>query len=238
MRLEIGANHADLGLAALAAVVSEVRTHEDRIEDDALGCEQLEDEVMGAPEGLARQARRAETVLIGHHHEAVAGAPELDERGNHARHQPHFLEAVDLLVGGLAVEGAVAIQEQDARAAADAAACAAAHAPSRLSSRASFCARLPTEILSDVGSAGLARRSRTIVPPAMLARSRRPASRQSMRRKFASLGHTRSIRGNARSRPARYSRSSSSAPILIRVAASSAGSSAASAASMVGWASE
>ncbi len=81
------------------------------VEDDSLGCEQLQDEPVGALERIARQARRAEPVLVGHHHQGEACALELEQRRNHAGHEANLLEAVDLLVGRLLIQRAVPIEK-------------------------------------------------------------------------------------------------------------------------------
>ena len=65
---------------------------------------------------------------------------KFQQRRHDSRHQADLLQAVHLLVGRFLVEGAVPVQKQRAP---------AAHAASRLSSSASFCMRVPTEMRSD-----------------------------------------------------------------------------------------
>ena len=74
-------------------------------------------------------------------------------------------------------------------------------------SSAALSAGLPIETRKDFGSAGWPRMSRTMKPAAMLLRMKRSASWQSISRKFASLGHTRSTSGEASSPARRLSRS-------------------------------
>src|SRR5882757_431329 len=223
--LDIILDHAGLRFAAGAVLALEVRTDENGVEFYALRGEQRQDELVRRVELFAGQAGCAESILIGDHHEGEARALQVQQCREDARHQPDLFQAVHLFVGRFFVESAVAVQEHYAR---------ARHAAATLASSASFCARVPTEIRSEFGSAGLPRRSRTIKPPAMLERMNRSGSRQSMSRKFASLGHTFSTHGED-SRPCRrYSRSASSACTRSPEAASSPGRNARNAASMAG----
>src|ERR1700690_3033696 len=163
------------------------------------------------------QLRRAQPVLVRHHDESETCAFEFLQRRKDSRHQANLLEAVDLLVGSLFVQGSVAIEKYDAF---------AAHGASRLASRESLSVRVPTVTRKLRGSAGLARRSRTMRPPSMLRRMKVSASVTSSSKKFVSLGQTVSTRGEAARPLARYSRSASSIASRARVASSSAGSSA------------
>jgi hypothetical protein len=105
------------GLAARAAIGFEVRAHEDGVELDALRAECVEDEVMRDIEGLLRKALRAEAVLVGDHHQPEATAFELIHGGEHAGHEADLVGGIDLLVVRLLDERAIAVDEQDLRAA-------------------------------------------------------------------------------------------------------------------------
>ncbi len=67
---------------------------------------------MRALEILPRKAGGSQSVLIGDHDEGEARRLELEQRRNDAGHEADLLQAVDLLVRRLFVQGAVAIQEQ------------------------------------------------------------------------------------------------------------------------------
>src|ERR1700730_8756401 len=110
-------------------------------------------------EGLAREAARSQAVLIGYHHEGKAGTLQFQQSGHHAGHEPNFFQTIDLLIRHLLIQGAVAIKKQDA---------SAVHERATQAISASFSARVPTDTRSERGRAGLARKSRTISPPAML----------------------------------------------------------------------
>ena len=70
MTLQIFLDQAELRLAASAGIVQEVRADEHGIEVDTLRGEQLEREPVGAIEGLLRQGRRAQPVLVRDHHQS------------------------------------------------------------------------------------------------------------------------------------------------------------------------
>src|ERR1700679_1714017 len=210
MILQVFLDQAQLRLAATAGFVQEVRADEHGLEVDTLRGEQVESEPAGAIEGVLRQRRRAQPVLVRDHHQSKSCSLQGEEGGDDVGQQTDFLEPVHALIGRLLDERAVAIDEQDAPGRAGPG-CAGprrggprrAHAASRLSIRASFSARVPTEILSALGSVGFARKSRTSVPPALLARRKRSASALSTRRKLVALGHTWATKGNRSSRERR-----------------------------------
>ena len=64
------------GLRQSQLVRRPVRADEHRVELDALRGEQRENELLRRAERRLRKARRAEAVLVGHHHEAVARVPQ------------------------------------------------------------------------------------------------------------------------------------------------------------------
>src|ERR1700689_4298463 len=173
-------DHTKFRLATGAVLAFEMRAEKHRFEFDSLRAEQIQNKALRDVEGLARKARCPQPVLIGDYHKSEAGAFQFQQRRNDAGHQADLCQAVYLLVRDLFVQCAVAIEEQDA---------SRAHATPTQRSNVSFCARVPTETRNECGSAGWARRSRTIKPPAMLLCMNRSASGQSMSRKLASLGH-------------------------------------------------
>ena len=74
----------------------------------------MQDEGVRRIEVLLRKARRPQAILVCDHDEAVAGALQLQQRGNDAGHEPHLGQAVDLLIGRFLVQGAVAVDEKNA----------------------------------------------------------------------------------------------------------------------------
>ncbi len=123
-----------LRLAAIAAVAGAVRTHADGVEREPLRLERAQHEVLRSFEIGQRKARRAQTILVRHHHQAIARVHQLAKRGEHAGHEADLVETVHLLVGRLLDQRAVAIDEQHLQR-------RGAHA--RLPSRRSFCSRVP-----------------------------------------------------------------------------------------------
>src|ERR1700722_13733900 len=101
---------------------------------------------------LVRQSRSAQAVLIRDHDECEARVFQSEQGRHHAGNEANFLEIVYLFVRRFLVQSTVAIHKYDT---------SAVHADPRLLSNASFCARVPTEMRKECGSAGLARKSRT-----------------------------------------------------------------------------
>ena len=110
---QIVEHQAGLGLAAVATVGRGVRAHAHGLEHDALRAEHADEQVLQGPELLLAEARGAEAVLVGHHNEGVADVAQLAERGDDVRLKGELVEPVDLEVGGLVDEGAVAVEEED-----------------------------------------------------------------------------------------------------------------------------
>ncbi len=108
---EIVAHHADIGFTAIALLMLEVRANAYRLEIDALGCEQFQNEAMGALEFFPWKGGSPEAVLIRDHDEGEAGGFKGEQRRNDARHEPNLFQAVYLLIRRLLVQGAVAIQK-------------------------------------------------------------------------------------------------------------------------------
>ncbi len=100
------------GLAAVAAVLGAVRAEQDVVEGDALRLEHLQQQPLRTLEARRREGLGAEPVLVRHHHEPVAGVAQAQQRGNDARQEAQLLEGVDLLVGRLLDQGAVAVDEE------------------------------------------------------------------------------------------------------------------------------
>jgi hypothetical protein len=153
-------HHADVRFATAAIFPLEVRTDEDSLELDALRREERHYEAMRGCEFLVGQTRSTQPVLIGDHDERKTGAFQFEQRRNDAGHQADFLQAIHLFVRRLFIQRTVAIQEKDPPAriaggrARDGGRCTGVHSRSTAASSASFCARVPTEIRSDLGNAG------------------------------------------------------------------------------------
>ena len=91
-----------------------MRADEHGVELDALRAERLEHELVRPSNAACGKLARAEAVLVGDHHELEAALCAWRKRREHARHEADLLEAVDLLVGRLLDQRAVAIDEQHA----------------------------------------------------------------------------------------------------------------------------
>ena len=117
-----------------------MRADEHRVELDALRAERIQHELVRHVECRLRKARAAEAILVRDHRELEAGALRLAQGREHARHEADLLDGVDLFVGRLLDERAVAVDEQHA---------GLAHA--RLRIRRSFCSGVPTEMRNDCG---------------------------------------------------------------------------------------
>ena len=152
-----------------------------------------------------------EAVLIGDHDEGEARPLQLEQRRHDARHQADLLQTVHLLVGRLL--GQACRPGPEIRCG-----CRSRRRLQTFEQCIVLRPRAHRDAQRLSAGRGGSRRSRTMVPPAMLKRMNRSASRQSISRKFASLGHTRSTKGEASRRSRRYSRSPSSAAILAREA--------------------
>ena len=106
---------------------------------------------------LARKVARPQSVLIRDHDKGEAGAFQFQQRRDDAGHQADLRQTVYLLVGHLFVQRAVAVEEQDA-----ASRSCDLHA---MQQRIVLRARTHRDP-QRTGSAGWARKSRTIRPPA------------------------------------------------------------------------
>ena len=90
-----------------------MRAHEHGVEINALRTEQFQYEAVRRFELVAGQTGRAEPILVGDHDESESSLLQMQQRRHHARHQADLLQAVDLLVGRLFVQGSVPVQEHD-----------------------------------------------------------------------------------------------------------------------------
>ena len=160
-RPEVIEQHADAGFARRRVLVFEVRIDMDGAEADALRFEDLQQQLLRRFEVGQRKTVGAEPILVADHHELVAGGLQLQQRRNHARHQPELGQRIDLEVGGLLDQGAIAVQEQDL---------AQAHAASlRVSSAAStalFSSVVPMLMRNASASPGYFISLRTMMPAA------------------------------------------------------------------------
>ena len=112
VRRDVLIDEARRGLAAVAALARPVRADEDRIERDPLGREEPEQEVLRLPKRRLGEGVGAEAVLVRDHHEAVARGLQRDQRADDAGHELQLRERVDLLVGRLLDQRAVAVDEE------------------------------------------------------------------------------------------------------------------------------
>ena len=126
--------------------------------------EQLQNEPVGALESLLRKARGPQSVLIRDHDEGEARGLELEQRRHDAGHEADLLQAVDLLVRRSLRSRCR--RDPGTKSAVRSCRLRPCRAAPTQCSKASFCARVPTETRSERGSAGCARKSRTIRPPA------------------------------------------------------------------------
>lgn len=201
--------------------VRETAVDQDVPETDALALEDLQHQRMRAIECRLRERFGTEAVLIRHHDELVTGVAQAQHRRNHAVDEFEFFVGIDLEIGGLADQRAVAVDEQDGlhRAhAADACGCAA--------STASFSAGEPIVMRKASPSPGVARISRTTTPAANKRRYTASASSNLASRKFAALGYTGERRTSDAAHRDMRSRSLRIVAAWAAVSASAAGSSA------------
>ncbi len=111
--LQVGGHQADARLAGRRIVLWPAAIDQHVTEGDALALKDLQHQIIGAIEAGARVAVAAEAILVGDDHELVAGIPQLQQRRDHLRHEAQLLVGVDLEIGRLLDEGAVAVDEQD-----------------------------------------------------------------------------------------------------------------------------
>ena len=146
-----------------------MRVDEHFAEADALGREDLQQQLLRPLEVGGREAVGTEPVLVADHHEFEAGVAQLQQGGHHALDQAELGVAVHLLVGRFLDQHAVAVDEEDAGHAAASAAASAA-------TTAAFSAGVPTLIRSASPNCGMARMSRTTMPAASRRESAASAS--------------------------------------------------------------
>ena len=92
-------------------LVGEMRTDEHRVEFDALRAEQMQYELVHVLEVLAREALASQAVLIGDHDQTIAGALQSLQCREYAGQQADLVEPIDLLVGRLLDQRAIAVEE-------------------------------------------------------------------------------------------------------------------------------
>ncbi len=90
-----------------------MRADEDGVKLDPLGCEGIENELLGSREIRCRKRLRAQAVLVGDHREAVAARLKIVQRGKYAGQETDLGERVDLLVRRLLDERAIAVDEKN-----------------------------------------------------------------------------------------------------------------------------
>src|SRR3546814_5161261 len=77
--------------------------------------EHLQHRPVRAVERFARKALSAQPVLVADDHELVAGIAQPQQRRDHAGNEAQLVVRVDLVVGRLLDQGAVAVEEEDRR---------------------------------------------------------------------------------------------------------------------------
>jgi len=103
-----------IGLACRCIVLGEVGVDEDIVEDDALALQGVEDEVLDRPEGVLGKGVGSQSVLIADHDHFVVGMlAQEGKRADSTRYKLQFLEGINLLILGLADEGAVTIYKEN-----------------------------------------------------------------------------------------------------------------------------
>ena len=70
----------------------EVAVDANRGEADALGLEDLQQQVLRRPEGLLGERRGAETVLVADHHQLIASVGQALERRDQVGHEAKLLD--------------------------------------------------------------------------------------------------------------------------------------------------
>ena len=125
------------------------------------GSRTLQHQLLRSVEGGLRIRLGAQAVLVADHHELVAGIAQAQQRRNHAVDEAELFVGIDLEIGGLRDQRAVAVDEQD-RASCDTLMPRRQRAAPR--ARASFCAGVPMLMRSASSSSGGARMSRTTTP--------------------------------------------------------------------------
>src|SRR3546814_14498096 len=86
---------------------------QDWAERDPLAFEHLQHEPVRAVERRPREALRTQSILITDDHELIAGIAQPQERGDHAGDEAQLVAGIDLVVGRLLDQGAVAVDEED-----------------------------------------------------------------------------------------------------------------------------
>ena len=109
--VQVRAEHPRAGLAAGGVVLREASVYQDIVKADAFSFQRFQQQVLGGPEGLFREGRRSQAVLVGGHDQLVTQVREGFESGDCPGHEFHFFQGVYLLVGGLFQERSVTVDE-------------------------------------------------------------------------------------------------------------------------------
>ena len=155
-------HQAERGFAVRRVFIGKTAVDQRLAKADALALENLHHQRMRTVEAVLRERVGAQTILIGHHHEVVAGVAQTQHRRDHAIDQRQLVISIDLEIRRLANQGAVAVDEQNGLDRTHAAACCDCSA----ANTASFSSGRPTVIRSASPSPGVARISRTTTPAA------------------------------------------------------------------------
>ena len=130
-------------------------------------------------EVLQGQAGSTQAVLVGDHHQTVAGGLQFAQHGDHHGLEPQFFQAVDLLVGDrLFDKGAVPIDKQIALLVHS----DAPYSLARTARTAAISASSPMVIRTELASMGLLPKSRNMMPASAMVWNRvAPSSNRASR---------------------------------------------------------
>ena len=108
----VGCKHRSPRLARRQVVFGEATVDENIVERHSFACQNLKHQVVRRPKISLGVAVGPQSILIRHHHEAIVGVlTDEAERTNDTGHEVEFLERVNLFVGRLLQNSAVAVDE-------------------------------------------------------------------------------------------------------------------------------
>ena len=110
--VQIGSEHPRPGLPGRGVVLREGLVDQDVVKDDPFAFQGVQHQVLARPEGIFREGRRAQPVLVGDEDEFVAQPGQGLQAGDGAGDEGELLQGVDLLVGRLHEDGAVPVDEK------------------------------------------------------------------------------------------------------------------------------
>jgi len=142
---EVLCQQTGLRLATVAAIALEMRAEELGIEADPLRFEQAAQEILWLAKCRRGKRGRAQPILVAHEHEPETRVDQSLQGRDDARHQAQLRQRVDLLIGRLLDQRAVAVDEQDA---------GGAHDRATAASSRSFCPGVPTDMRRQRSSRG------------------------------------------------------------------------------------